>query len=218
MTVNALGNNAGGVVGYAYHVSMSADYTVNTKCLNGMLQPWDIYTTVENCINFSNYVNCDDVDTYLGGIVGHLVQGGVLSYNQSTIRNCVNWGEIAPDTKHDTGGILGYAAHQTLTERCYNRGKVCHCNAIIGTHKTGTVVYHQYNYYLAGSGGDWPDSVSIPLDEETDKSLYKKFSFSDISSSTGFVMTNYGPVPSGIPMDVKCGNINPWPSDLIVLN
>ncbi|MDE6792803.1 MAG: hypothetical protein K2J48_06960 [Muribaculaceae bacterium] len=60
--------------------------------------------------------------------------------------------------------------------------------------------------------------TGMPLDEETDKSLYKKFSFTDISSSTGFVMTNYGPVPSGIPMDVKCGNINPWPSDLIVLN
>ncbi|MBD5195122.1 MAG: hypothetical protein HDS87_05320 [Bacteroidales bacterium] len=176
------------------------------------------YTTVENCINLSNFVDCEDADTYLGGVVGHLVQGGVLSYNQSTIRNCVNWGEIRPDTKHDTGGILGYAAHQTLTERCYNRGKVYHGNAIIGTHKTGTVVYHQYNYFLAGSGGDWPDSVSIPLDNETDKSLYKKFQFTSLSSASGFVMTNYGPIPSGIPMDVKCGTLNPWPGDLKILD
>lgn len=176
------------------------------------------FTTVENCINLSNYVNCTDADTYLGGVVGHLVQGGVLSYNQSTIRYCVNFGEITPDTKSDTGGILGYAAHQTLTERCYNRGKVCHGNAIIGTHKTGTVVYHQYNYYLAGTGGSWPDSVSIPSDKVTDKSQYYKCSFQDLSSSTGFIMTNYGPIPTGIPMDVRCANTNPWPNDLKILN
>lgn len=175
------------------------------------------YTTIENCINFCNFLSCEDSNTYLGGVVGHLVQGGVLSYNQSTIRGCVNWGTITPDTKHDTGGILGYAAHQTLTERCYNRGKVSHGNAIIGTHKTGTVVYHQYNYYLEGTGGSWPDSVSIPSDKETDKSLYKKFSFKDVSSSTGFVMTNYGPLPAGLPMGAKCGSSNPWPKDLTIL-
>ena len=176
------------------------------------------YSVIENCINFSNYVDCEDVDTYLGGVVGHLVQGGVLSYNQSTIRGCVNWGEISADTKHDTGGILGYAAHQTLTERCYNRGNVKHGNAIIGTHKTGTVVYHQYNYYLEGTGGSWPDSVSIPYDKETDKSQYFKFSFTDVSSPTGFVMTNYGPLPAGLPMYAKCGASNPWPADLKILD
>ncbi|MDE6444497.1 MAG: hypothetical protein K2K64_08790, partial [Muribaculaceae bacterium] len=77
---------------------------------------------------------------------------------------------------------------------------------------------HQYNYYLEGTGGSWPDSVSIPYDKETDKSLYYKFSFTGVSSSTGFIMTNYGPLPAGLPMYAKCGASNPWPSDLEILD
>ena len=152
--------------------------------------------------------------------MGHMVQDGffMTQYNRSVIHGCVNWGEISPDTKHDTGGILGFAAEDTLTEYCYNRGKVLHGNAIIGTHTSGTVIWHQYNYFLAGTGGSWPDSVSIPADQETNKELYKKFKFnSSFSASSGFVMTNYGPLPAGLPINVKSRYTNPWPSDLEIL-
>lgn len=178
------------------------------------------YSVIENCINLSSSINCSDASTKLGGVVGHLVQDGffINQWNRSTIHGCVNWGEISPDTKHDTGGILGFAAEDTLTEYCYNRGKVLHGNAIIGTHTSGTYIAHQYNYFLAGSGGDWPQSVSIPVDQETNKDLYKKFKFhSSFSESSGFVMTNYGPFPAGLPINVKSRYNNPWPSDLKIM-
>lgn len=145
-------------------------------------------TTVYECFN-GGRINCDVASTKLGGIVGHIHSGGEhVGKHNSTIHDCVNTGSIPPDQKDDTGGIVGMVTTSTDTYRTFNRGMVSHGNAIIGTHKGGTIFYHDHNYYLEGTGKSWPSSTSVKKEKITDETVYKEFDFDKI-----WKMTEYGP-------------------------
>lgn len=132
---------------------------------------------VSQCMN-SGRVSASVSSTHVGGVVGHM-HSSDLSYNNE-IMDCYNTGELPSDQKNDTGGILGYAANYSNTYRTFNRGKVSHGNAIIGTHHSGSLFHHKYNYYLAGTGGSWPSSTEVKSDKIADKSVYHDFDFTNV--------------------------------------
>lgn len=144
---------------------------------------------VSQCMN-SGRVSASASSTHIGGVVGHM-HSSDLSYNNE-IMDCYNTGDIPSDQKDDTGGILGYAANYSNTYRTFNRGKVSHGNAIIGTHHSGSLFHHKYNYYLEGTGGGWPSSTEVKKDRIADKSVYSDFDFTNVwdISSDGPVLRN----------------------------
>ncbi len=143
------------------------------------------WTFVSECMN-SGTISCSVSSTKLGGVVGHLHYTNLA--NQAIIRDCLNIGDIPSDQKDDTGGILGYTTTRNDIHRTFNRGKISHGNAIIGTHKSGTIFYHSHNYYLAGTGGSWPSSTSVKESDIAKESVYGDFDF-----STVWKMTSDGP-------------------------
>lgn len=137
----------------------------------------DNWNYVYECMN-AGTISCDVTSTKLGGVVGHLHSGN-LAYT-AEIHDCYNIGSLPNDQKDDTGGILGYAAYRTNTYRTFNRGKISHGNAIIGTHKSGSMFNHSDNYYLEGTGASWPSSTSVKQDKLADKTVYHNFDFNNI--------------------------------------
>ncbi len=146
---------------------------------------------VKECMN-SGTISCDNRDTHLGGVVGYLHYSNLA--NSAEIRDCYNTGAIPSDQKADTGGILGYVTTRNNIYRTFNRGKISDGNATIGTHKSGTIFYHDHNYYLAGTGKSWPSSTSVAEDKIGDKSVYSDFDFDKIWN-----ITTSGPVLRNCP-------------------
>ncbi len=146
---------------------------------------------VKECMN-SGTISSDNRDTHLGGVVGYLHYSNLA--NSAEIRDCYNTGAIPSDQKADTGGILGYVTTRNNIYRTFNRGKISDGNATIGTHKSGTIFYHDHNYYLAGTGKSWPSSTSVAEDKIGDKSVYSDFDFDKIWN-----ITTSGPVLRNCP-------------------
>lgn len=147
--------------------------------------------TVSQCMN-SGTVTCDVASTKIGGVVGHLQPG--TSSRQAVLCDSYNIGAMPTDQKDDTGGILGYASHNTNTYRHFNRGKISHGNAIIGTHGSGSLFNHSHNYYLEGTGWSWPSSTSVKKDKIGDKASYPGFDFDNT-----WDITSDGPVLRNCP-------------------
>lgn len=147
---------------------------------------------IAECMN-SGTITCASSKTKLGGVIGHFHEGRHTTGN-CTLHDCVNTGAIPPDQNSDTGGIVGIVTTSTDTYRTFNRGKVSHGNAIIGTHNSGTIFSHDHNYYLEGTGKSWPSSTSVKADKITDKSVYKEFDFDNI-----WIMTSDGPMLRNCP-------------------
>lgn len=141
---------------------------------------------VEKCMN-SAVISCDKKSTKLGGIVGHGKCG--FSNETAIIRDCYNTGSISVDQKDDTGGILGFAGHDTHTYHNFNRGKIAHGNAIVGTHSSGSKIFHHENYYIEGTGGSWPSSTKLSASDITNKDKFEGFDFENV-----WEMTSDGPV------------------------
>lgn len=133
---------------------------------------------VEQCMN-SGRIFCDVSSTKLGGVAGYLHAGNMV-HHEAIIKDCYNTGNIDCNQKDDTGGILAYASHDTNTYRTFNRGKISHGNAIIGTHAGGSVFYHSHNYYLEGTGGSWPSSTSVKKENIGKESSYNDFDFTNV--------------------------------------
>lgn len=146
---------------------------------------------VSQCMN-TGTVTSDAFATKLGGVAGHLDKAAI-QYD-TYVEDCCNWGALPTDQKSDTGGILGYAASYTNIERNFNRGMIGDGNAIVGTHNSGTWVHHDYNYFLDGTGKDWPSAISVKADKLTDQSVYKTFNFKSV-----WRMTENGPVLRNCP-------------------
>ncbi|MDE6301933.1 MAG: hypothetical protein K2M19_09490 [Muribaculaceae bacterium] len=152
------------------------------------------YLHVVGCLNMGT-ISCDKSSTKLGGVIGHMLYGG-----EGMIAGCVNWGDIPCDQKDDTGGILGCATSFNYISRNWNRGNIAHGNAIVGTHKPGTIFDHRGNYYLEGTGGNWPSSTSVPADAVTQKSSYPELPFNDHPDyfnwmGEHYYMSSNGPIP-----------------------
>ena len=146
---------------------------------------------VSQCMN-TGTVTSDAFSTKLGGVAGHLDKAAI-QYD-TYVEDCCNWGSLPNDQKSDTGGILGYAASYTNIERNFNRGIIGDGNAIVGTHNSGTWVHHDYNYFLYGTGKDWPSAISVKADKLTDQSVYETFNFKSV-----WRMTEKGPVLRNCP-------------------
>lgn len=149
------------------------------------------WINVKECMN-SGTISCDASSTKLGGVVGHLHYTNLA--NAAEIHDCYNTGAIPSDQKDDTGGILGYVTTRNNIYRTFNCGKISHGNAIIGTHKSGTIFYHDHNYYLSGTGGGWPSSTSVAQDNLGDKSVYGDFDFEKV-----WMITSDGPILRNCP-------------------
>lgn len=152
----------------------------------------DVHVT--GCTNLGT-ITCDKSSTKLGGVVGHLMYGGA-----GIVSGCVNWGSIPGDQKSDTGGILGCATSFNYIHRNWNRGKVSHGNAIVGTHPGATTFDHYGNYYLKGSGGNWPSAIEITESEMTHTSKFPQLTWgpnADYFGYTGewYQMSTEGPIP-----------------------
>lgn len=150
---------------------------------------------VEKCMN-AGTISCDKSSTKLGGVVGHIGEASPSDHS-AIIRDCYNTGNIPGDQKADTGGILGYASSYTDTHRTFNRGRISHGNAIIGTHNGGSVFYHSHNYYLEGTGGSWPSSTSVKSSDISNESRYGDFDFNNV-----WIMTGDGPMLRDCPFQL----------------
>lgn len=172
-------NNSARVTSCANHglVSGAAQYAVGGVVGDFGTRSGTNFGKVTQSMNTAT-VKASVSSTHVGGVVGHL-HSGDLRYD-SEITDCCNIGELPSDQKDDTGGILGYAANYTNIYRTFNRGKVSHGNAAIGTHHSGSLFHHSNNYYLAGTGKSWPSSTEVSADRVGDWSVYKDFDFVNV--------------------------------------
>lgn len=172
-------NNSARVTSCANHglVSGAAQYAVGGVVGDFGTRSGTNFGKVTQSMNTAT-VKASVSSTRIGGVVGHL-HSGDLRYD-SEITDCCNIGELPSDQKDDTGGILGYAANYTNIYRTFNRGKVSHGNAAIGTHHSGSLFHHSNNYYLAGTGKSWPSSTEVSADRVGDWSVYKDFDFVNV--------------------------------------
>lgn len=128
-------------------------------------------------------VDAGNNGSFVGGILGYQEEG-----KMSTVEDCHNLGRIVPHQKHDCGGIVGCVDHLTDINRCVNQGKVEHGNAMIGTHKSGSLFDHTALYFLEGTGKNWPSATSVSAARFTDKS-----SFGGLDFESRWTMTSDGP-------------------------
>lgn len=137
---------------------------------------------VKQCMN-SAIVSSGNRDTYVGGVIGYLEEG-----NKSDVNDCYNTGAVPCDQSHDSGGIIGTVDHLTNIYRCVNRGMVSHGNAMIGTHKTGSLFDHGSLYFLEGTGKNWPSATKVSKSDFT-----KESSFGGLDFTNNWVMGSDGP-------------------------
>ena len=136
------------------------------------------YGLVTQCINYGT-ISSSDGNTRVGGIVGIMEYGFSMDYGHK-ITDCANYGDLPSKQNHDNGGILGYTERYTNTYRTFNKGKVSHGNAIIGDHQGSSLFHHSHNYFLEGSGKDWPSSTKVSTDDLCKENTYESFDFKTI--------------------------------------
>lgn len=152
------------------------------------------YGLVTRCINYGK-ISSSDSNTRVGGVVGILEYGFSMDYGHK-ITDCANYGDLPSKQKHDNGGILGYTEAYTNTYRTFNKGKVSYGNAIIGDHQGASLFHHSHNYFLEGTGKDWPSSTKVSAGDLCKESTYSDFDFKDI-----WAMTPDGPQPYSVPFN-----------------
>lgn len=123
----------------------------------------------------SGTIDAKGSKTRTGGVLGFMEEGP-----HSNVRNCLNTGQVLNKHDSDNGGIVGYVDHLTYIYYCVNLGMVEHGNAMIGTHKGGSLFYHDGLYYLEGTGASWPSATKVSAADITDKSKFGKLDFEEI--------------------------------------
>lgn len=147
----------------------------------GMTHKYLNLTLRESCNTAT--IDAGNTGSFVGGILGYQEEG-----KMSTVENCHNMGHVPPKQSHDCGGIVGCVDHLTDIYRCVNQGKVDHGNAMIGTHKSGSLFDHGSLYFLEGTGKNWPSSKSVSKTDFT-----KESSFGGLDFSSVWTMTSDGP-------------------------
>lgn len=143
---------------------------------------------LHSCINRGT-INSTDKSSRVGGVLGYMEEG-----SHSYLKNSVNYGEILHKHNSDNGGILGYIDHLGNIYDCVNVGHVEEGNATVGTHKTGSVFYHDGLNLIDGSGWTWPSGHVVKKEDICDKSKYFHINFDEY-----WDMTEYGPIPKDCP-------------------
>ncbi len=199
-------SGAGGIIGYGGALMQIKDCANRGKILSdgplkaagGVagslgLDPTGVTTGYENVYLYtssnSGTIDVKDNKTRVGGVLGFMEEG-----SHSNLRNCRNSGQVLNKHQSDNGGIVGYVDHLTNIYYCVNLGNVEHGNATIGTHKTGSIFYHDGLYYLEGTGSSWPSATKVSEADFTKKSKSSKLEFDEIWS-----MSDSGPDLPGCP-------------------
>ncbi len=199
-------SGAGGIIGYGGALMQIKDCANRGKILSdgplkaagGVagslgLDPTGVTTGYENVYLYtssnSGTIDVKDNKTRVGGVLGFMEEG-----SHSNLRNCRNSGQVLNKHQSDNGGIVGYVDHLTNIYYCVNLGKVEHGNATVGTHKTGSIFYHDGLYYLEGTGSSWPSATKVSEADFTNKSKFSKLDFDEIWS-----MSDSGPDLPGCP-------------------
>lgn len=143
----------------------------------GVTQGENLYLAF--CMN-SGEVKCSDSNTNIGGLLGYQEEGTSSHHDDYCVRDSYNDGPLTSDQKSDNGGLVGKVSHYSYILRCMNYGKVSHGNACIGTRQSAAIVYHDYLYYLDGTGKDWYSTGKISQSDLSDKSKYHTFDFDNI--------------------------------------
>ncbi len=143
----------------------------------GVTQGENLYLAF--CMN-SGEVKCSDSNTNIGGLLGYQEEGTSSHHDDYCVRDSYNDGPLTSDQKSDNGGLVGKVSHYSYILRCMNYGKVSHGNACIGTRQSSAIVYHDYLYYLDGTGKDWYSTGKISQSDLSDKSKYHTFDFDNI--------------------------------------
>lgn len=128
-------------------------------------------------------ISCDAGDAHIGGILGYQEEGAIdLADHDSWLHDCVNYGDITSDQNDDNGGILGCADHYSFIEKSVNLGSIRggSDNAVIGTHKSSCIFYHENLYYLEGSGKSWCADYSVSEANKGKQESYSKLDFTSI--------------------------------------
>lgn len=128
---------------------------------------------LNQCVN-TGTIDATDRSSFVGGLLGYQEEG-----NKSDVEDCHNLGEVKPDQKHDSGGIVGCVDHLTNIYRCVNQGKVYHGNAMIGTHKSGSLFDHGALYFLDGTGKNWPSATKVSSSDFKDKGHFSGLDFNN---------------------------------------
>lgn len=150
------------------------------------------YGHVSGCVNYGK-ISSSHGDTRVGGVVGCIQRSSITSYGHK-LSDCANYGEVPSDQKHDNGGILGFADEFTDIYRNFNAGNVSHGNAAVGDHQGSTSFHHHDNYFVDGSGKDWPSSTRVGRSDVGKESSYPGLDFKD-----AWTITSEGPRPRHAP-------------------
>lgn len=156
-------HGVGGVVGVAGIDSAGA----------GLLDKY-LNTDIKQCMN-SGTVTSDDSSSFVGGVIGYLEEG-----TRSDVNDCHNLGDVPCRQNHDSGGIIGCVDHLTNIYRVVNQGMVSHGNAIIGTHKSGSLFNHGELYFLEGTGANWPSATKVSKSDFKKESSFRGLDFKDV--------------------------------------
>lgn len=196
----------GGIVGYGEH-AMRIEYcsnrgyilsTASHKAAGGIAGSLGKDATGNNFQTYwsnvevhSNYnsgtIDSRNASTHVGGVLGFMEEGPM-----SHLKNCANYGDVLHKHDSDNGGILGYVDHLGNIYDCVNVGKVEEGNATIGTHKSGSVFYHDGLNLIDGSGWTWPSGHVVKKENLFNDSAYSHINFDEY-----WDMTSIGPVPKG---------------------
>lgn len=158
---------------------------------SNVMPPYYYNSFAQESVNTAS-INSTNAEARIGGIVGYGEEGGYgTNYIQLCgVVNCRNSGKIIPDQNADTGGILGFGDNSIRIASNFNRGKVEHGNAILGTQKTNGHQHWGYNYTLKGCGGSWPIDCTLIL---SDSGIKNQNNFIDFDFDTIWEMTSDGP-------------------------
>lgn len=139
---------------------------------------------VYSCMN-SGEVKSSQWHANLGGLVGYQEEGSQHGSDEWCVSNSYNAGPVTSDQDSDNGGLVGKVSHYSKILRCVNYGKVSYGNACIGTRQSSAIVYHDYLYYLEGTGKDWYSTNSISSKDLGNKDCYRTFDFNNVWTLDG---------------------------------
>ncbi len=201
-------SGVGGILGYGHHV-MRIEYcsnhgdilsTASHKAVGGIagslgkdatannFQTYWSNVELHSCVNYGT-IDSQVASTHVGGVLGFMEEGP-----ESHLKNSANYGGVLHKHDSDNGGILGYVDHLGNIYDCVNVGTVENGNGSIGTHKGGSVFYHDGLNLIDGSGKTWPSGHVVKKEDLLNKSKYSHINFDDY-----WDMTEYGPVPQNCP-------------------
>lgn len=190
------GGNVGGVIGYfnarkavvkssANHgiISASGD-DVKVGGIGGRMGTNEgDGTCVSNNMELAYSCNFGEVSSSeknanVGGLLGWQEQGSPNDETHYMLHNCYNMGTVPSDQNADNGGVLGCIDHQGEVQNCFNAGMVTSGNGIIGTHKSGSIIFHHNLYVLEGTGKYWC-ADKFKEEDKSKSTTYKGFDFTN---------------------------------------